>query len=310
MRNVYLLLAATTLIAGLTPIAARMATAELPPLTLAFFRFGAAGVLLVLTAKALGLRWSITPANRRLIIGLGVLCVPVNQFGFLVGIKLANASHAAIAYALVPLLVYWISLFLGRTTFTLRMGLASAVAFAGAAVVDLSTTQAVSQPAQFGLGVFVGDLLLLLAALSWSLFAVLSQPLVKELGAVQTLTSVFLIGTLWQVPLVAADALWFDLSTFQLSGVTWRGWAGFAFITLVTAYLNYLLWYLVTARYDVTRSSVVTNTHFLITVIIEASWFHQQLSGWVAVGSALLLLGIVLATARPDAGAVAERSRA
>jgi drug/metabolite transporter (DMT)-like permease len=110
--------------------------------------------------------------------------------------------------------------------------------------------------------------------------------------------------------LVAADALWFDLSTFQLSGVTWRGWAGFAFITLVTAYLNYLLWYLVTARYDVTRSSVVTNTHFLITVIIEASWFHQQLSGWVAVGSALLLLGIVLATARPDAGAVAERSRA
>jgi drug/metabolite transporter (DMT)-like permease len=310
MRNVYLLLAATTLIAGLTPIAARMATAELPPLTLAFFRFGAAGVLLVLTAKALGLRWSITPANRRLIIGLGVLCVPINQFGFLVGIKLANASHAAIAYALVPVLVYWISLLLGRTPLTLRMGLASAIAFAGAAVVDLSTTQAISRPASFGLGVFVGDLLLLSAALSWSLFAVLSQPLVKELGAVQTLTSVFLIGTLWQIPLVAADALWFDLSTFQLASVTWQGWAGFAFITLVTAYLNYLLWYLVTARYDITRSSVVTNTHFLITVIIEASWFQQRLSGWVAVGSALLLLGIILATSKPDAQAATERTRA
>ena len=97
---------------------------------------------------------------------------------------------------------------------------------------------------------------------------------------------------------------------FQFSGVTWRGWIGFAFITFVTAYLNYLLWYLVTARYDVTRSSVVTNTHFLITVIIEASWFHQRLNAWVAVGSALLLLGVILATARPDGGAVAERSRA
>src|SRR3990172_8152529 len=141
MWKIYSLLAATTLIAGLTPIAARMATAELPPLTLAFFRFGSAGVLLILTANALGLRWSITPANRKLVIGLGLLCVPINQFGFLVGIKLANASHAAIAYALVPLLVYWISLALRRTTLSLRMTLASLFAFAGATVVDLSTGQ-------------------------------------------------------------------------------------------------------------------------------------------------------------------------
>jgi len=64
MWKIYALLAATTLIAGLTPIAARMATAELFLLTLAFFRFGSAGVLLVLTAKALGLRWSFTPEPR------------------------------------------------------------------------------------------------------------------------------------------------------------------------------------------------------------------------------------------------------
>ena len=82
--------------------------------------------------------------------------------------------------------------------------------------------------------------------------------------------------------------------------MTWRGWTGFGFITVVTAYTNYILWYLVTARYDVTRSSVVTNAHFLITVLVEAAWFQQRLSAWVAVGSALLLLGIVLATRRAN----------
>jgi drug/metabolite transporter (DMT)-like permease len=152
-----------------------------------------------------------------------------------------------------------------------------------------------------GFSLIIGDGLLLSAAVSWSVFAVLSQPLVKELGAVQTLTAVFVIGTVWQMPLVVADGLWFDLSTFDLARVTWRGWTGFGFITLVTAYTNYLLWYLVTARYDVTRSSVVTNAHFLITVLVEAAWFQQRLSGWVAVGSALLIVGIVLATSRPDA---------
>ena len=307
MRKVYSLLAATTLIAGLTPIAARMATAELPPLTLAFCRFGSAGLLLLLTGRALGLRWAIAPTHWRTLIALGALCVPVNQIGFLVGIKLSNASHSGIAYALVPVLVFWISLLLRRTTLSVRMGLASLLAFAGAVVVDLSTGQIASEPTRFGSSLIVGDLLLLSAAMSWSVFVVLSQPLVKELGAVQTLAAVFLIGTLWQIPLVVADGVWFGLSIFDLSRVTWRGWTGFAFITVITAYTNYLLWYLITARYDVTRSSVVTNTHFLITVVIEAAWFDQRLSGWVAVGSALLLLGIVLATSGTTVAPVSNR---
>src|SRR3989304_1751835 len=65
MRNVYLLLVATTLIAGLTPIAARMATAELPALTLAFFRFGSAGGLLVLSAPRARVcgGWAPTPGS-------------------------------------------------------------------------------------------------------------------------------------------------------------------------------------------------------------------------------------------------------
>ncbi|MDO8629741.1 MAG: EamA family transporter, partial [Phycisphaerales bacterium] len=97
-------------------------------------------------------------------------------------------------------------------------------------------------------------------------------------------------------PLVLADRRWFDLAAFDVSRVTWQGWTGLAFITLVTAYLNYLLWYIVTARFDVTRSAVVTNAHFLVTVFVEAAFFGQRLNAWVFAGSAVLLSGIVLAT--------------
>ncbi len=293
-----LLLTAVTVIAGLTPIAVRMATAELPPLTIAFCRFGTAGLLLFVTARVLGLQRPIDSTQRRLLIALGFLCVPVNQIGYLFGIKLANASHAGIAYALVPVLVFWISLTLRRTTFTVRVGLASSLAFIGAAVVDVFTAPTRPSGSPLDLRMLLGDGLLLSASLSWSLFVVLSQPLVKELGAVQTLVAVFLYGTLWQVPLVLVDALWFDLSTFQPSHVTWRGFAGFGYITFVTAYTNYLLWYLVTARYDVTRSSVVTNAHFVITVLLEAAFFDLFLNAWVALGSAILLAGIALATVK------------
>ena len=116
MWRVYLLLLIVTLIAGVTPIAARMATHELPPLSIPLVRFGTAGVLLALTVKALRLGRPIPRSHWPLFIGLGLLCVPVNQVGFLIGIKKANASHAGIAYALVPVLVYWISVSLGRSS--------------------------------------------------------------------------------------------------------------------------------------------------------------------------------------------------
>ena len=138
MSRVYELLLMVTLIAGLTPMAARLATHELPPLSIPLVRFGTAGVLLAVTVKLLRLGRPIPRVHWPLLAGLGFLCVPVNQIGFLIGIKKANASHAGIAYALVPVLVYWISILLRRSALTLRLSLASVLAFAGAAAVALS----------------------------------------------------------------------------------------------------------------------------------------------------------------------------
>jgi drug/metabolite transporter (DMT)-like permease len=296
MWRVYLLLGVVTLIAGLTPIGARMATAELPPLTIAFFRFATAGVLLAVTGKLLGLRCSFPKERWPLLFGLAALCVPINQIGFLVGVQRANATHAGIAYALVPVLVYWISFMMRRASLSARLVTASTLAFAGAAAVVLSTGRLAVVDGAASYRILTGDLLLLSAAITWAMFGILSQPVVRQFGALPTLTMVFLIGAMLQLPLVLADYVWFDLSRLDLLAVTWHGLAGFAYITLITAYVNYLLWYLILARYDVTRTAIVTNASFLITVLVEAAFLGQVLSWWVAAGSVLLLAGIGLAT--------------
>jgi len=299
MGRVYGLLLMVTVIAGMTPVAALWATRELPPLSIPLVRFGTAGALLAVTVRLLRLGRPIPRKHWPMLIALGFLCVPVNQVGFLIGIKKANASHAGIAYALAPVLVYWISILLRRSTLTIRLTLASVLAFAGAATVDLATAVPAADGVSASTSFVVGDVLLLSAAVSWSMFVVLSQPLVRELGAVLTLSWVFLLGTVWQVPLVLSDWQWFELAAFDPSQVSWRGWAGLAFITLVTAYVNYLLWYLVVARFDVTRSTVITNAHFLVTVLVESALFDRRISAWVFVGSGILLAGIVLATRQP-----------
>ncbi len=297
MWQVYGLLFMVTVIAGLTPIAAGAATSEIPPLSLPVFRFGLAGGLLWITARVLGLSKPVPSARRPLFICLGLLCVPVNQLGFLYGIKLASPTHGAIAYALVPVLVFWVSVVLRRNAPTRRMALASALACAGALTVVLSTRQGSSL---LTTRILTGDIFLLSAAISWSLFVVLSQPLVKELGAVRTLSLVMLIGTAFQLPLVLVDWRWFELGTFTLAQVSWKGFGGLLFLTLITAYLNYLLWYIVTARFDVTKSAIITNAHFLITVLVESVLIGGVLSGWggvgIGVGSAILFAGIALSS--------------
>lgn len=292
------LLILVTLIAGVTPVAARFAIAEIPPLFIPLVRYCTAGVLLAITAKALRLWRPVPRRHCSMLVALGFLCVPVNQLGYLVGIEKANASHAGIAYALVPVLVFWISVLLRRAPLGWRLGIASLLAFAGAALVDMATATPHNQTSSPSQSMLLGDLLLLSAALSWSLFVVLSQPLVKELGAVTTLCIVFLLGTLWHIPVAIVDWVWLN-NHVALSAISWKGWTGLAYLTFITAYLNYLLWYIVTSRYDITRSAVVTNAHFLVSVGLEAVLFHQPVGPLALVGSALLMTGIVLATREP-----------
>lgn len=298
MARVAILLISVTLIAGLTPLAARYATAEFPPMLIPLPRFGIAGFLLAVTARLLGL-WRPIPRGRWLaLMGLGLLCVPINQIGYLVGIKKANASHAGIAYALVPVLVFWITVVLGRARAGRKLAIASVLAFGGAALVSLTTSNSARSALEAKPSMLMGDLLLVSAAVSWSFFVVLSQPLVRELGAVTTLCVVFLLGTLWHIPVAGVEWL-AGGANVSFTDISWRAWSGLAYLTLITAYLNYLLWYVVTARYDITRSAVVTNAHFLVTVGAEAALFGYSVGPPAIVGSLLLLAGIVLATRTP-----------
>src|SRR5881396_2614960 len=95
-------LALNVLIASGTFLVAKRTVAEFPPLTLGLFRFVFATVLVWPTVRLLRPTKRIAPNDRPAIWLLGLLAVPLNQGLFLVGMKWASASHAALLYALTP----------------------------------------------------------------------------------------------------------------------------------------------------------------------------------------------------------------
>ncbi|MFQ5491176.1 MAG: DMT family transporter [Phycisphaerae bacterium] len=290
-------------IAALTPIGARMALQEMPPLATGWIRFGIAGMLLAVTCKVTGRRIAIERADRLTLVVAAILCVPINQIGFLGGIKLANASHAGLFYALTPVLVFWGTLLAGRVSWRGSMFTATVLSVAGAVAVVFPGVRDSMGPDAISGSMLAGDGLLFVAVASWAGFVVVSQSLVVKYGPLQTLTAVFVLGTLLDTPLMLVDVGQLDLSRLGR-----QAWAGFAFITLMTGYVNYLLWYTLIARHDITRVAVVINIHFLLTVLLEHLIFDEPVPKSMMAGCALTLGGVYLAT-RPGVAVGRSMSR-
>ncbi|MBI5866262.1 MAG: DMT family transporter [Planctomycetes bacterium] len=284
------ILATLVVIGGITPAAARIAMREMPIFTTGLLRFGVATLLLHLTA---GLWVGNDPRRRvpidrqdylRLLI-CGLFCVPLNQAFFLGGVKLANAAHSGLFYALNPVLVYAITRACGLVRGSLRMALAAGLAFGGAAVIFLDGFHAAAD------GSFLlGDALLFLAVLTWAGYSVMIGPLGAKYGAVRTLTLIMTIGTLLYLPAALLDG-----SQLHISSLSWRAIAGFAFIAVLTSYLNYVLWFIALMRLNVNRLAVVMNAAPLFSVVAAYWLCGDPITPWLLAGAAVILIAITLA---------------
>ncbi len=277
-------------IAGLTPVAARDAMKEMPPFSTGLVRFGIAAALL--TSTWLAWRPRAGPARRPIarrdwlfFLLAAFLCVPVNQACFLQGVKLASASHAGLIYGLNPVLVYLLSLALGRTRLSARMAVAAVLAFLGAAAIAWAGLR--TEPSR---RFFWGDVLLFGAVASWSAYAVVAAPLSERYGALRSISIVLVVGVLLYTPAYLIDGHMLDFAA--LSG---RALGGFTFITLFTAYLAYLLWMVALGRIDVNRLTVATNASPVVAVVASYYWQHEPLTAGLLVGATLILTAITLA---------------
>ncbi|TWT43802.1 EamA-like transporter family protein [Phycisphaerae bacterium RAS1] len=277
-------------ISSFTPLAARDALIELPPVSTGVIRFAIASALLLAVLRVWRSLGGSAPQpiaredyGRFLLAAL--LCVPLNQFCFLTGVSKANASHAGLMYALNPVLVYMLTLLLGQATWSARMAAAALLAFGGAGVLAVDGLASVA-----GRNMFVGDMLLLGAVATWSVYSVVVIPLGQRYGTVRAATYVMVLGVLLYAPAALLDAHRLDVAA--LSG---RALRGFLFIAIATSFVNYMLWFVALTRMDVNRLSVAANAAPVFTVILAHQLRDEPLTSWLLAGAALIMSAISLA---------------
>ena len=284
MKN-YLLLGFITMAACFTPIFAKITVAEISPLSLGFIRFSGAAVLFYLTLKARGLNLKFDKKDYPRLVLLALLCIPVNQFFFLTGIKLTFASHSGIIYSLNPVYAYVLAVLLRNEKFYYSKLFAIGLTVIGIFFVFYEGFSATSSAA----GVLKGDFLLLFAVLSFSLYLTLGKTLLDKYGALKVSAFVFIVGSVLNIPFFI-----YDLPNFTLVHLTYKGIIGFAFLTVIVSYLAYFAWYYALKSIAVSKVATLSNVSPLLTVLFSVLFLGDTISVFFIIGAVITLAGVFI----------------
>lgn len=284
MKNI-MLLVFITLAATFTPIFAKLSVAEISPLSFGFIRFGLAAILFYITLKARKQNLKFDRKDYPRLILLSALCIPLNQFFFLSGIKLSFASHSGIIYSLNPVYAYVIAVILGYEKFYYRKLFAILLTVAGIFFIFYEGFTASTISSE----VMKGDILLLFAVLTFSLYLTLGKKTIDKYGALKTSTFVFLTGSVLYIPLFI-----YDLPNFTLANLTYKGIIGFIYLSVVVAYLAYFVWYYALRKVAVSKLTTLSNISPLLTVLFSIIFLGEHISLYFITGSAVTLLGVFI----------------
>jgi drug/metabolite transporter (DMT)-like permease len=292
--TVHLALASAQTGFALFPIFGKLALVSIPPLVLAAIRVTAAAVMLEI-ARRLSTPEKIASSDRGRLFVLALLGVSFNQVLFIFGLSLTTAINTSILISAIPVFTLAAAVALGREATTPRM--IGGMALAGAGALALLNAERF----EWGSRYFRGDLLILANGLSYSLFLVLSRPILSRYRSLAFVATVFRWGAL-PIVLAAIPAL----LHFWPARVSPTAWWSLAAVILFSTVIPYLLNSWALAR---THASRVAAYVFLQPVIASALAILvlRERPNWrTGIAAALIFSGlaVTLKPARLPARAV------
>lgn len=280
------------LVASSTHIVAKSVTSELHPtfvvLMRALFSCLLYGTWMIIRRKSLK---HVDRTDWRMLVLLGLLNIPLNQFLFIWGVKLGTAPNAALAYAVSPTFVLIILAVMYRERPSRLKIVGVIIAFIGTAIV------LVDKGVRFDEDVFLGTLIVLGASLAWAFYTVFGRNLAIKYGAMHTTSLSMLIGTMLYIPIWILLPVPFDPSPLivQTGGPTpLENWLQLFYLGVVTSGLGFGLWYYALTKYDAAKVSVFNNLQPVMTTILSFLLFSQVPTPLFVIGGVIALGGVIL----------------
>ncbi len=289
-RRVAVLVAAYGAVAlwGATPVATKVAVAELDPLAVGLLRTLLAGVValpLILFGRVALPRSGRGRADLA-VSALGGFAVFPLLFSY--GIQLTTAGHGALLLGILPVSTGLIAALLERRLPGGRWWLGCTIAIAGTALL-VGARFDVSLEA----GSLRGDLLVLASAVAASAGYVTGARAARETGSWAVTLWGLVLGSLVLLPVLP-----FVFGAGDLAAAGARAWGAVVYMALLSSILAYAAWYWALGQGGIGRTGLAQFAQPLVGVVLAVALLGEAVTWPMAAAAAAILAGVALARGR------------
>ena len=294
----YALLTVAVAAFGAHTVVGRVAAGGIPPLALTFWRWLLAlAVLLPLAWPHLRTNWPVLVAHRGKIAAASLFFVIGFNVLFYLGLHDTTAINAALLNSVAPVVIVLV-MWVGRLErLTLRQGVGLAICLAGVVVVVCRGELGVL----LTLGVNRGDLIFLLAILSFALYSTVLRRLPGGLHPTIVMCAMIVVG----LPVLAPLYAWEYAATgpFALSG---GNLMILAYVVLGQAVIAFFCWMQGVRIIGANRSAIMFNLVPVFTALFALMFLGESLQPYHGAGFVLIFAGMCLALLGPSRAATVE----
>jgi len=271
---------------GASFIATKVALQDISPIAVVWLRFSM-GVLILGVAVAVRRQFSLPKRNEWAYFALlGFLGITFHQWLQSNGLQTSEAGTTAWIVSTTPVfmaLLGWIVLKEGLGWLKIT---GIFLAFAGVLLVvskgDLSSVTV----GRFGAP---GDKLILVSAVNWAVFSVLSRRGLKSYPAGLMMFYVMALGWVFSSILFFAGT-----SISEVSNLTFKGWLGVAFLGIFCSGLAYIAWYDALQALSAAQTGAFLYIEPLVAVVVAFFVLGEPVRLVSFIGGGIILFGVWL----------------
>ena len=286
----YIALILAHLIWGATFVVAKITLQEFPPSSLAFLRFSLACLLLAPFLWAQRKKISIKKEDLPKLLAIGIFIITLNITFFFEGITRTTAINAAALTMIIPIssvLLGW--LYLKEKIYLINL-FGVLMGFMGALVI-IGLPQIIS--GTYSSEVVLGNVLIILAALSFVLGAVFSEQMLKKYSTLTITAIAFLTGA---VTFFIPAASEYIQNPIWPENITELGILGLLYMTMLSSISAYFLFEWGLARTNLIRADLLQYIEPFVATLLAATILAERVSASFLIGAFLIAIGVYLGT--------------
>jgi drug/metabolite transporter (DMT)-like permease len=215
--------------------------------------------------------------------------VAINQMLFIKGLTMTSTIHASLLMLVTPLLVTLFALWVLKEKFTMYKAFGLSLGIGGAVFLILQ-----KEAGQHATDYLLGDILIIVNAVSYSLYFIFVKPLMKRYSPFHVIRWIFTIGFFMILPFA-----WNETQDIEWERLQWKHFAALAGIIVTGTFLAYYFnaYGIQHIGAGATGSYIYTQPVFAVVIAIL---FVGESFTWEKGLSALLIFGGVWLASRKN----------